>query len=73
MIYTDLKSIMLQIEHIMLDNNIRQKDICNATGWSAQTVSNLLACRRDTINIDTLAKLCNALGYNLDIEIKPRQ
>lgn len=70
--YTDLKSIMLQVEHIMLDNDIRQKDISNKTGWSRQTVSNLLACRRDSINIDTLNTLCDAIGCDLIIDIQRR-
>lgn len=70
--YTDLKSVMLMIEHIMLDKDIRQKDISNATGWSRQTVSNLLACRRDSVNIDTLSRLCNAVGCDLVIDIVPR-
>ncbi len=29
---------MLQIQHIMIDKDIRQKDICNITGWSRATV-----------------------------------
>ena len=70
--YTGLKSVMLMISHIMLDNDIRQKDISNATGWSKQTVSNLLACRRDNVNIDTLARLCDAIDCDLIIDIQPR-
>ena len=71
--YTDLKSVMIQVEHIMIDKDLRQKDISNATGWSRQTVSNLLACRRDTVNIDTLARLCDAIDCNLIIDIQPKK
>lgn len=70
--YTNLKEVMLKIEHIMLDNDIRQKDISNRTGWSRQTVSNLLACRRDNISIDTLNSLCNAIDCDLIIEVRKR-
>ena len=70
--YTDLKSVMIQVEHIMIDKDLRQKDISNATGWSRQTVSNLLACRRDTVNIDTLARLCDAIDCDLYIDVRPR-
>ena len=70
--YTNLKDIMLKIEHIMLDSDIRQKDISNKTGWSRQTVSNLLACRRDSINIDTLNSLCDAIGCDLIIDIRKK-
>lgn len=66
--YENNKQLMNTIHHIMIDNDIRQKDISNATGWSRQTVSNLLACRRDTINIDTLNKLCDSIGYELHID-----
>jgi DNA-binding Xre family transcriptional regulator len=65
----DIQNVMLQIRHIMLDKNIRQKDICNKTGWSRQTVSNLLACRRDGITLDTLLMLCKACGCSLYLDI----
>ena len=61
---------MLQIEHIMLDKDLRQKDICNATGWSKQTVSNLLSCKRDNITLDTLSTLCNAIDCDLIIDVQ---
>ena len=73
MIYKgDISDITLMIKHAMLDNDKKQKDICNATGWSRQTVSNLLACRRDTVNIDTLARLCDAIDCDLYIDVRPR-
>lgn len=73
MIYNNnIDDIMRQIRHIMIDNDIRQADISNKTGWTRQTVSNLLACRRDSINIDTLARLCDAIDCDLYIEIQPR-
>ena len=70
--YTNLKDIMLKIEHIMLDSDIRQKDISNRSGWSRQTDSNLLACRRDNISIDTLNSLCNAIDCDLIIDIRKK-
>lgn len=72
MIYNNINDLMIQIKHIMIDRDIRQSDISNNTGWSRQTVSNLLACRRDSINIDTLARLCDAIDCNLIIDIQPR-
>lgn len=70
--YNNINDLMIQIRHIMIDRDIRQSDISNNTGWSRQTVSNLLACRRDTVNIDTLARLCNAIDCDLIIDIQPR-
>lgn len=73
MIYNNnIDDIMRQIRHIMIDNDIRQADISNKTGWTRQTVSNLLACRRDSINIDTLVRLCDAIDCDLIIDIQSR-
>lgn len=66
----ELDTIMLQIRHIMLDKGIKQKDIAQKSGLSVQTISNLLACRRDGITLDTLHMLCNALDCNLYIDIE---
>ena len=67
--YNSINDITKTIKHIMIDNDIRQKDICNATGWSRQTVSNLLNNRTENITLNTLCELCNALGYELYIDI----
>lgn len=66
----NIDAIMLQIRHIMLDRDIKQTDIARASGLSVQTISNLLACRRDGITLDTLYMLCNALGCDLYIDIE---
>lgn len=65
----NIQDIMLQIQHIMIDKDIRQKDICNITGWSRATVSNLLNGRQTNITLDTLLSLCNAIGCDLYIDI----
>jgi len=65
-----IDDITLMIKHIMLDKNLRQKDICNATGLSKQTISNLLNNKTDNITFDTLNKLCKAMDCKLWIEIK---
>lgn len=68
--YENLENIMKYIKKIMIDKGIRQKDIAVKTGLSVQTVSNLLACRRDGITLDTLNRLCEAIGCKLYIDIK---
>ena len=65
----NIQDIMLQIQHIMIDKDIRQKDICNITGWSRATVSNLLNGRQTNITLDILLSLCNAIGCDLYIDI----
>lgn len=68
----ELGAIMKTIKHIMVDKDIKQKDIADKTGLSKQTISNLLACRRDGITIDTLLLLCQALECKLYIDIADR-
>lgn len=65
----NLDTVMTTIKHIMVDKKIKQKDIALRTGLSVQTISNLLACRRDGITLDTLRVLCNAVGCKLYIDI----
>ena len=68
--YTAIDDVTLAIRHIMLDKDIRQKDICIATGLSKQAVSNLLNNRTENITLDTLNKLCKAVGCKLSIDIE---
>ena len=66
----NVNDIMKQIKHIMIDKGLRQKDICNITGWSRQTVSNLLAGRTPNPGINIIYTLCKAIGCNLYIDIR---
>ena len=66
---------MIMIKHIMLDKDIKQKDICNATGWSKGTVSNLLNGRTanpslSIISLNIILELCKACDCNFLIDIK---
>jgi DNA-binding Xre family transcriptional regulator len=70
--YTAIDDVTLAIRHIMLDKDIRQKDICIATGLSKQAVSNLLNNRTENITLDTLNKLCKAVGCKLSIDIEEK-
>lgn len=73
MIYKgDISDITLMIKHAMLDNDKKQKDICNMTGWSKGTVSNLLNNRTENPSLKVLFELCNAIDCDLVIDIKPR-
>ena len=67
-----IDDITLAIKHIMLDKDLKQKDICNKTGLSKQTISNLLNNRTDNITFETLDKLCKALNCKLYIDIADR-
>ena len=70
MVYNqNVDKMMLQIKHIMLDSGLRQVDIVEKTGLQKSTVSNLLNGRSKNITLDTLLLLCNAIGYDIEINL----
>lgn len=68
----NIADITLMIKHIMLDMDIKQKDLCNATGWTKATISNLLNNRTENPSLKILLELCNAMNCDLNIDIVPR-
>ncbi len=72
MVYdSNIEDIMIQIKHIMIDKQLRQSDIVEATNWSKATVSNLLNCKSKNITLDTLQAICKAIDCQLVIDILP--
>lgn len=69
----NIADVTLMIKHIMLDMDLKQKDICNATGWTKATVSNLLNNRTDNPSLKVLMELCNAMDCDLIIDIQPKE
>lgn len=67
-----IDNITLAIKHIMIDKNIKQKDICNNTGWTKGTVSNLLNGRTENTSLKVLLQLCNAIDCDFVIDIVPK-
>lgn len=67
----DINEIMKQIKHIMIDNDITQKDICNVTNWSKATVSNLLNGRTENPSLKIILQLCDAINCDFVIDIVP--
>ena len=68
--YNNIENITNAIKHIMIDKEIKQKDIAIKTGLSKQAVSNLLNNRTENITLDTLKKLCDALECRIYIDIE---
>lgn len=68
--YNTIEDITTAIKHLMIDNNLRQKDICNATGLSKQSVSNILNNQSRNITLDTLNRLCKAVNCTLYIDMQ---
>lgn len=69
----NIDDITKLIKHIMIDRDIRQKDLCNATGWTKSTVSNLLNNRTENPSLKLLLELCAAIDCDLIIDIKPKK
>lgn len=66
----NIQDLIDAIRHIMIDKKIKQNDIAEKMGLSKQTVSNILNARQPNITLDTLLKLCNAIGCKLYIDIE---
>lgn len=69
----NVADITLLIKHLMLDMDIKQKDLCNATGWTKATISNLLNNRTVNPSLKILLELCNAMDCELLIDIQPKE
>lgn len=71
---TKRNEIIKLIKHIMIDLNIKNIDIVPKMNQTEQSVSNLLNpnYRPDSsMTIDGLARICQAMGCELRIEIAP--
>lgn len=69
---TDTKKIMQDVKKIIIDRDLKQKDIANKMCITKQTISNMLNAKTLNITLDTLLQLCNAIDCDLYIEIKQR-
>lgn len=69
----NIADITLMIKHLMLDMDIKQKDLCNGTGWTKATISNLLNNRTENPSLKVLYELCNAMNCDLVIDIVPKK
>ncbi len=73
MIYDhNLDKVINHLQHLMLDDDIKQIDIAKAAGLTQATVSNILNMRRNNITLDTLQSIANAIGYDIDITFVKR-
>ena len=71
---TKRQEIMKIIKHIMIDENLKNSDVIEKLGMSKQTVSNLLNPNyrpNTSIQIDSLCKIVNAIGYKLELHFVP--
>lgn len=69
----DVNEVMKMIKHKMIDNDVTQKDICNVTGWSKGTVSNLLNGKTENPSLKIILQLCDAIECDFMIDIAKRE
>ena len=55
----------------MINDDIKIKDLAVSMGKSQSAASSIM--RQTNIALDSLKEICDALNYDLDIEIKKRQ
>lgn len=60
----------ISLKRYLLEHEMKQIDIVNALGVSRSNVSQNI--RSDHVTLDTMRKIVNAIGCDLEIVIKPK-
>lgn len=71
--YTTTSEIIHDIKVKMKQDNIKNKDLAERLGKSQNTINNILNDDSRNITFNYLKDICDALGYDIDIDIKKRQ
>ena len=69
--YTNTPELLKMIKVKMINDDIKIKDLAVSMGKSQSAASSIM--RQTNITLDSLKEICDALNYDLDIEIKKRQ
>ena len=69
--YTNTPELLKMIKVKMINDDIKIKDLAVSMGKSQPAASSIM--RQTNISLDSLKEICDALNYDLDIEIKKRQ
>ena len=69
--YTNTPELLRMIKAKMIKDDIKIKDLSVSIGKSLSATSYIM--RQTYISLDSLKEICDALNYDLDIEIKKRQ
>ena len=67
MVVRDSKTILLKVKSLMVENEIKNKELAKKLNLSEAALSSRL--KQDNISITSLVEICNALGCDLDIEL----
>ncbi len=69
--YTNTPELLRMIKSEMISNDIKIKDLAESMGKTQSATSSIM--RQKNITLDALKEICDALNYDLYIEIKKRQ
>lgn len=67
MIYKSNEDIKKEIKKILLDLDMTQTDVAKMLNMSRQQFNNTF--NKANLSFDDINKICNAIGYNLEINI----
>nr|DAN68161.1 MAG TPA: SOS-response transcriptional repressor [Caudoviricetes sp.] len=69
--YINTPELLKMIRANMIKDDIKIKDLATLMDKSQSAASSIM--RQENISLDSLKEICDALNYDLDIEIKKRQ
>ena len=69
--YINTPELLKMIRANMIKDDIKIKDLATLMDKSQSAASSSM--RQENISLDSLKEICDALNYDLDIEIKKRQ
>ena len=69
--YINTPKLLKMIRANMIKDDIKIKDLATLMDKSQSAASSIM--RQENISLDSLKEICDALNYDLDIEIKKRQ
>ena len=69
--YINTPELLKMIRANMIKDDIKIKDLATLMDKSQSAASSIM--RQENILLDSLKEICDALNYDLDIEIKKRQ
>lgn len=71
MIYSNVKDIFIYIRQLMIADGVSVSELATRMNKSQGTVSGVL--RQNNVTMETLSDICKALGYDLEINIIPKE
>jgi len=63
--------LMMDLEHIIKERRLKQKDAAKLFGVSQPRISDLLRGKMETFTIDSLVNMLGNAGYRVTTEVRP--